>query len=331
MHYPMQTRQCAKQNAIFIYYIILSIYTAVPEPLLLPSPVGDFRFVLAMRVSAQLGRATVSPAQRAVQCRFGGPGGGDGGRQQPPKLIIPGNNNSSPRPGGGGSLYIPGAPGGSPGAPGGGGASLDAPVSFRNYRPPPGFMDTEGAAETENSLTPQEMLNRLQAQAGHWHELAKLLRALQVKGFDAFAVEEATGLERKEQNLWISSASIYDALKKAGELSPEVLEFFDIPGSEVLLHELRFLSLKQRTAAVTYIAENGLNDAECTMLARAIKEHERRSGQRDGFSDSPADCLAYKQYRDALECRKPEAAEACANKGLALVESEGGRKRLVSH
>lgn len=34
------------------------------------------------------------------------------------------------------------------------------------------------------------------------------------------------------------------------------------------------------------------------MLARAVKEHERRKGAREGFSDSPADCLAYKHYRD---------------------------------
>ena len=34
------------------------------------------------------------------------------------------------------------------------------------------------------------------------------------------------------------------------------------------------------------------------MLARAIKEHERREGKREGFSDTPGDVLAYKHYRD---------------------------------
>ena len=284
-----------------------------------------------MRVSAQLGRATISPAQRAVQCRFGGPGGnfgGDPGRQQPPKLIIPGESAGGPRPGG--SLVLPGGPGNSPGGPGGLSLSEDAPVSVRNFRPPPGFMDKDGVQQSENNATPQEMLNKLQAQAGQWHQLAKLLPILQSKGFDANAVEEATGLERKTQNVWISAASIYDALKKSGLMDLSLLSYFDVPGGENLLNEFRFLSLKQRVAAVGYVAENELDDVQCSMLAKAIKEHERRSGQRDGFSESPADCLAYKHYRDALECRKPEAAEKCALKGLALVESEGGRTKLVS-
>lgn len=38
--------------------------------------------------------------------------------------------------------------------------------------------------------------------------------------------------------------------------------------------------------------------AEAQMLARAIKEHERRDGRREGFADTPADVLAYKYFRD---------------------------------
>ena len=34
------------------------------------------------------------------------------------------------------------------------------------------------------------------------------------------------------------------------------------------------------------------------VLARAVKEQERRKGERDGFSSAPGDCLAYKHYRD---------------------------------
>lgn len=37
---------------------------------------------------------------------------------------------------------------------------------------------------------------------------------------------------------------------------------------------------------------------ESMVLARAIKEHERRNGRREGFADTPADALAYKFYRD---------------------------------
>lgn len=37
---------------------------------------------------------------------------------------------------------------------------------------------------------------------------------------------------------------------------------------------------------------------ESQVLARAIKEHERRDGRREGFADTPGDVLAYKYFRD---------------------------------
>jgi Rubisco accumulation factor 1 alpha helical domain len=37
---------------------------------------------------------------------------------------------------------------------------------------------------------------------------------------------------------------------------------------------------------------------EAVILARAVKEHERREGVKLGFSKSPGDCLAFKFYRD---------------------------------
>jgi Rubisco accumulation factor 1 alpha helical domain/Rubisco accumulation factor 1 helix turn helix domain len=261
---------------------------------------------------------------------MGGPGGNFGGdmnRGQPGRLIIPGQEGAAAgaRPGGGG-LVIPG--GNNTSGVTGTAPSMQGP-EFRNFRPPPGFMDKDGVKDTLSDTPQQEMLNRLQAQAGHWHELAKLLPALQAKGIDAFTVEESTGLERKTQNLWTSSASIYDALKKSGLVKDEIMAYYDVPGAENLLHELRFLSLKQRAAAVVYIAENALDDAACTVLARAMKEHERRNGRRDGFSESPEDSLAYKYYRDALECRDQEEAAKYAKKGLALVQTEDGRAKLV--
>ena len=34
------------------------------------------------------------------------------------------------------------------------------------------------------------------------------------------------------------------------------------------------------------------------LLARAMKDYERRGGLKEGFSSAPADCVAYKFYRD---------------------------------
>lgn len=51
----------------------------------------------------------------------------------------------------------------------------------------------------------QDMLNRIRADAGPWHQLAKLLPALTRAGLDATAVEAETGLERARQNVWAVS------------------------------------------------------------------------------------------------------------------------------
>lgn len=34
------------------------------------------------------------------------------------------------------------------------------------------------------------------------------------------------------------------------------------------------------------------------MLSRAVKDHERRGAWKEGFTNHPGDCLAYKYYRD---------------------------------
>ena len=44
---------------------------------------------------------------------------------------------------------------------------------------------------------------------------------------------------------------------------------------------------------------------EATTLSRAAKEHERRGGQKEGFSVAPGDCLAFKYYRDVSRSLLP--------------------------
>jgi hypothetical protein len=50
--------------------------------------------------------------------------------------------------------------------------------------------------------------------------------------------------------------------------------------------------------AVHNIAALAFPLQEATVLSRAVKEHERRGGDKEGFSEAPGDCLAYKYYRD---------------------------------
>ena len=85
--------------------------------------------------------------------------------------------------------------------------------STTTFRPPPGFMDAEDPKKQEayGAFDPDEVrdaLEKIRAQAGYWHELAKLLPRLAAANYDSQAVEMDTGLERKTQNAWITAQSV---------------------------------------------------------------------------------------------------------------------------
>jgi hypothetical protein len=220
-------------------------------------------------------RGTVSPAAALYGdsgSNYGGGGQRYGGGSDP-RLIIPGQD-SNQRPGG--RLVVPGQGGGSApgrGAPGGGGSLLDGmPPMQQQFRPPPGFMNADGPASgPEVSMSVEEMLNRLRSQAGHWHELAKYLPALHRAGYDSIAVEEATGLERRTQNVWNTAAQVYESIKASGQLSAAELAHFDAEGED-LLHELRFLSVRQRTPVAAYVVRYNLRWA-CMAVHKLCSAH----------------------------------------------------------
>lgn len=69
------------------------------------------------------------------------------------------------------------------------------------------------------------------------------------------------------------------------------------------LMELRFLDSGRRVEGAQYIADQQLSADMATVLARAIKDQQRRGEAAAGFSGAAGDCLAFKYYRDAQECR----------------------------
>ena len=210
------------------------------------------------------------------------------GNKSPPKLILPGQQDvgSSVHKGGskGGSLILP--------TTGNGGAKEETaagkPVP-QQFRPPPGFMNEYAASSNaaggggvkQEELSADEMIRRLQANQGHWHEIATYLPKLQREGYDSAIIEEMTGIDRKVQNLMSISSLVYDSLRQSGKV--EKLSYFDRSGAENLLYEIRMLSIEQRIAAAIYIEQHKLETPECLTLARAIKEHERRSGEKRGI------------------------------------------------
>eukprot|EP00884_Botryococcus_braunii_P023077 jgi/Botrbrau1/9453/Bobra.0252s0074.1 len=117
-------------------------------------------------------------------------------------------------------------------------------------------------------------------------------------------------------------------LKKAENMPKDKLRMLDAPGSEHLIYEMRFLPVEARPPAAIYILDNNLSPAEATTLSRAIKDHERRNAWKEGFTDHPGDCLAYKYYRDAIEVRKEKEKLSLVEKGLAVAVSESAIEQL---
>ena len=76
-------------------------------------------------------------------------------------------------------------------------------------------------------------------------------------------------------------------MESAWELAPQ-----HRPASSILTCPSRPLSL------LTNPSPCPCSPHESQVLARAIKEHERRDGRREGFADTPGDVLAYKYFRD---------------------------------
>lgn len=269
-------------------------------------------------------RTTLCPTC-SLSPNFGG-NGFENRNQRPPKLVLPGQDGPVKRSSG--SLILPGGgnegPARSPEGP-----PPTQPGGFTNFRPPPGFMDTtDTQTNTQENVSVDDMLRDLQSGKGYWHQLAAYLPKLQREGIDGAIIEEMAGIDRRTQNMWINSSMVYLSLKKSGKV-PD-LEYFDQQGGESLLHELRFLSVNQRIVTANYIASNELNSSESVILARSVKEHERRKGENEGFSDSPADCLAYKYYRDAIENKKEEDVEQYIKKGLEVAETTSAREALES-
>lgn len=197
---------------------------------------------------------------------------GGRGRFGESPLILGPNSNPSSRPSsapGAGSLILPGQynQGGA-----GRGQGQRLPIGLdsapsnssagplpNKYRPPPGFMNQNVQDPALAQADPQQLLNRLRAQSGHWHDLAKCLPILYAKGFDTGTIAEITGVNPVDQNRWVVAGTVYDSLVATGRLDQATLEFFNNSG-DFLLYHFRFLPAERRAAAAKYIAANGLDE-----------------------------------------------------------------------
>lgn len=192
---------------------------------------------------------------------------GGRGRFSDPSLIL-GPNGRPQQPSkapGPGSLILPGQYNQ-------GGRSQRSPMGLENtpsdsaagplpnkYRPPPGFMNDDVQDSALAQADPQQLLSKLRAQSGHWHDLAKCLPILYRKGFDTSKIAEITGVDPVEQNRWVVAGTVYDSLVATGKVEPDILQQFDNGGDHLLYH-FRFLPAERRAAAAKYIVANALDE-----------------------------------------------------------------------
>ena len=75
-------------------------------------------------------------------------------------------------------------------------------------------------------------------------------------------------------------AQVHQSLARSDDCSPEILNYFDVEGTDVLLYELRFLSADIRPAVAAYIAQHnlpaqvpGTGALACLLLSTVLPFH----------------------------------------------------------
>eukprot|EP00898_Chlorokybus_atmophyticus_P004041 jgi/Chlat1/4638/Chrsp3S05593 len=212
-------------------------------------------------------------------------------------------------------------------AGGGGGSNTPLQAPYQPFR----VINQEEEGGYGSALTAQEQLQILRERQGLWHELARVVPLLLRSGYSPNAIDAETGLTGAEQNRWTVAAQVLESLRAAG-MDPDALGYFDVDGADVL-YELRILNNTQRRQAAEYILDNNSPSMEAKsvgLLARAIKDHERKRGgsDRDFFAPTPADCLAYLYYRQALEATTAFDKETYVEQGLAVASSDAAKQKL---
>lgn len=174
------------------------------------------------------------------------------------------------------------------------------------------------------------LLSTLTTRSDYWYNLAKAFPRLYQEGLTAPILAELINVEPARQNIWSVASNVFGTLKRSGELSKDELIYFnnEETGPDCLM-ELRFLDVERRIEGARYIAQQALGPSDSVVLARAIKEQQRRSEGNPGFTAAAGDCLAFKFFRDAQETRKPEEAKQFLKRGLGVAVTDSARARLA--
>ena len=82
-------------------------------------------------------------------------------------------------------------------------------------------------------------------------------------------VEDITGIDTRQQNLWLMAGAVYDSLIVSGEIDEKKASYFNhMEDGPAMLSEFRFASADElRGEAANYIIDNGLEAEVQTPLS----------------------------------------------------------------
>jgi len=203
--------------------------------------------------------------------------------------------------------------------------------AFEPFKPPPTY-ETAKADETD----PERMLMMLRGRVGMWHTLAKYIRPLQQRGYQPNDLFDATGIEPKEQALWVTWLACYASLKESPNFPEEKLDYFnnEYAGAPNLSH-IMYLPSSVRVEATLFIIDKEFEESQTRELVKAyeIKKANASTIAARDFNETPGDILAFKLYRDIQELQRYQGeAEAFRlyNKGVKFAQTPSAKLRLKS-
>eukprot|EP00232_Nephroselmis_pyriformis_P014131 CAMPEP_0182884384 /NCGR_PEP_ID=MMETSP0034_2-20130328/18955_1 /TAXON_ID=156128 /ORGANISM="Nephroselmis pyriformis, Strain CCMP717" /LENGTH=489 /DNA_ID=CAMNT_0025017573 /DNA_START=25 /DNA_END=1494 /DNA_ORIENTATION=+ len=193
---------------------------------------------------------------------------------------------------------------------------------FQPFRPPSEFQKT-----VDSGLTTEEMLDRVSNRIGLWWEVAPLIPRLLQCGFTAPMLDEVCGLTPLEQNTWVIASNVRASLEEARGFDFSKVDYFDIGGEDVL-YALRTLNGPTRADAANYIMEKNLGKDEAEELARSLKLHERKRGDKVGFTYHPGDAMAFNLHRLAGESKNPTTIRQTIDRAMEYAVTDEAREEL---
>jgi hypothetical protein len=161
-----------------------------------------------------------------------------------------------------------------------------------------------------------------------WSDLRNLLPSISRDGYNYRVIEEFTGVSASTLSLWELGGKVLDSVKDSGQVSDEVLRYFDEDERFTQLAELRYIATTDRIKAITLVYEMHLDKIECLNVARSHKQHEREKKGCHLFSSLPGDLFAFRYWQEILENNGEEKRRSMISKATKFAVTKQARESL---